>query len=363
MARSFLPTLGLVATVALLLGGCRTYPEPTFLPPQAPQPPAGVIDLYRALKPAPLPPSWPSGTFAGVTQPAAGFLPGKGVLLIRLPVPGGPPDGLYLGDVATDETSLLARVSPGKAQDIATAAGAGQAGVAFQVGPESGPRSAPVELLPWRGPRRSIETPGAGHDTIATSFLFVGHELLYLSTRTVGENDLTAVIACDLATGACRRLFHEASLSSSLDVIAFGADRLHVYLALKPADPGDPVQGEIVTIPLRGGRTHVLWRTAGVMTSMVRAHGLLIFTEDFGVDEGLYLRERETMIRLTAPGVFPSNPSCGDGYVAWWADRPELLDLRSDRLYRIPGSMPEIYGDLLTYVTPAGLHWVLLPPA
>lgn len=363
MRRSFLPTIGVVLAMALLLGGCKTYPEPSFLPPQGPEPPAGVIDLYHALTPMPLPSSWPSGLFAGVTEPATGYLTGHGVLLIRLPTAGGPPDGLYLGEVGSDKTSLLARIAPGRFRDIATAAAEGQAGVAFQVGPESGPRNAPVELLPWGGAQRSIKTPGAGRDTIATSFHFVGQDLLYLSTRTSGENDLTAVIACSLVTGACQRLFHEASTRSSLDVIAYGADSHRVFLALKPADPGDPVQGEIVAIPLAGGRAQVLWRTAGVLTSMVRAKGLLIFTEDFGVDEGLYLREGQTMIRLTAPGVFPSNPSYGDGYIAWWADQPELLDLRSDRLYRIPGWMPEIYGDLLTYVTPAGVHWVRLPPA
>ncbi len=347
-----------------MLAGCTTYSEPSVLPAAGPEPPAGVIDLYRALKPADLPAAWPVGTFPGVTMPAWGYLPGRGVLLTVLPTPGGSLGGLYLGRPKTGRESLLVPIAPGSERDIATAASIGPGGIAFQVGPESGPRSAPVELAPAAGGKPiALALPRADRHSIDTSLQFEGQDLLFLSTRSAGENDLTSVVACDLYAKACRSLFSERSSASSLDVIAIGSDRKSVYLALKPADPEDKVQGEIVELSLAGGRARTLWRTGGILTSMVAGPGFLAFTEDFGVDEGLYLREGQTMIRITAPGVFPSNPSYGGGYLAFWANEPALLDLSADRLYRIPGQMPELFGNLLTYVTPQGLRWVLLPAA
>ena len=358
------PRLALAAMLGLLLSGCKTYPEPTLLPSAGPSPPADVINLYSALSAQNLPSAWPTGLFPGVSQPAAGYLPGKGVLLSVLPSRNGPADGLYFGEPATGSERLIVSITPGKHLDIATAAGVGLGGVAFQVGPESGPRHAPVQLEPLTGgPARWLRLPQGDRGSIDTSFHFVGHELVFLNTRTKGGNDLTSVVACDLLTYACRDLYREASDRSSLDVIALGTGTGHAYLAIKPADPGDPVQGEIIAVPLTGGRPRTLWRTPGVLTSVVRGSGGLAFTEDFGIDEGLYLREDRTMIRITAPGDYPSNPSFGDGYITWWAQKPELLDLRTDHLYRIPGFMPDLYGDLLTYVTPAGVRWIRLPPA
>ncbi len=364
MTRGILPRLALTAMLGLLLSGCKTYPEPTFLPSAGPAPPADVINLYRALRPQNLPSAWPKGLFAGVGQAAAGYLPGKGVLLSVLPSRNGPADGLYFGEPATGSEGLIVSISPGKHRDIATSAAVGLDGVAFQVGPESGPRDAPVQLEPLSGgPARLLRLPPEDRGSIDTSFHFVGHELIFLNTRTEGGNDLTSVVACDLRTYACRDLYRKASDRSSLDVIALDTGKSHAYLAIKPADPADPVQGEIVSVPLTGGKPHTLWRTSGVLTSVVRGPGGLAFTEDFGVDEGLYLREDRTMIRITAPGDYPSNPSIGNGYISWWAQRSELLDLRTDQLYRIPGFMPELYGDLLTYVTPAGVRWIRLPHA
>ncbi len=364
MQRSLLPRIALIAAAGLLLAGCKTYPEPSIVPSAGPQPPADVIDLYRALKPAVIPAAWPSGAFPGVLMPASGYLPGTGVLMSALPTPGGLADGLYLGNPETGQAKLVVPITPGPERNIATASALGLDGIAFQVGPESGPRKAPVQLARAAGGKpAALDLPPADRHGIATSFHFEGHKLVFLSTRSVGENDLTSVVACDLPSGKCRDLFREQSSASSLDVIAIGTDAQSVYLALKPADPEDTVQGEIVRVPLQGGKPVKLWRTGGILTSIVPGPALLAFTEDFGVDEGLYLREGQTMIRITPPGVFPSNPSYGDGYLAFWANQPELLDVRADRLYRIPGQMPELYGNLLTYVTPKGLRWVQLPPA
>ncbi len=364
VARNLLPRIALIAALGLALSGCTTYPEPSILPPAGPAPPAGAIDLYRALTPEAMPSTWSSGIFPGMTQPATGYLPSRGVLLTVLPSPHGRKDGLYIGNPMTGRLTLAVAISPGSARDIATASALGAGSVAFQVGPESGPRSAPAEIATKpASPPVSLTVPPADRGSIDTSFHFEGDELVFLGTRSAGENDVTSVVACNLVRGSCRDLFRAASQRSSLDVIALGAGRSHAYLALKPADPGERVQGEIVAVPLDGGEPRTLWRTSGILTSMARGRGVLAFTEDFGVDEGLYLREGQTMIRITPPGEFPSNPTLGSGYIAWWADRPELLDLRSDRLYRIPGWMPELYGNLLTYVTPEGVRWVRLPPA
>ena len=363
MQKSLLPRIALIAAAGLVLAGCKTYPEPSIIPSAGPEPPPGVIDLYRALKPVDLPAAWPTGTFPGVTMPATGYIPGQGVLLTTEPTKDGLADGLYLGYPQTGRERLVVPISPGRERDIATASALGQDGIAYQVGPESGPRNAPVELAAVTGGKPAmLRLPPGDLRSIDTSFHFEGHELIFLSTRSLGDNDLTSVVACHLPSGSCRDLFREQSSASSLDVIAIGTDTHNVYLALKPADPEDKVQGDIVEVPIQGGRPRTLWRTAGILTSMVPGAGLLAFTEDFGVDEGLYLREGKTMIRITPPGVFPSNPSYGNGYLAFWANSPELLDIRADRLYRIPGQMPELYGDLLTYVTPQGLRWVQLPP-
>lgn len=353
-------TLILVA-VTLLLAACKTYPEPTFLPPPQPSPPANVINLYRALKAKPLPVDLKGGLLKGFGQPAAGYLAGEGLLLSVWPARGGHADGLYLADLQSGKTRLIMAITPGAARDVATASAIGSGYFALQIGPESGPRYAPVLFGHIGGAPRPLRLPAADRRSIATSLSIRGSDLLLISTRSIGVIDHTNAVDCALPAGLCRNVLQERSNRSDLNVIAISAGAGRVYAALKPADPGDAIQGEIVDFPCRGGKARTVWRTSGVLTAIVAGPGFLAFTEDFGIDEGLYLRSYETLIRVTPPSVYPSNPSYGDGYLAWWAAAPQMLDIRTDRLYTIPGFMPEIYGNVLTYLTQQGLRYETLP--
>ena len=354
------PLAVIAVCASVLLTGCRTY-TPSFMPTFPPSPPS-ALQLYRALRPEPLPYGVRGGLVAAITQPASGYLPGEGLLIPVWPTPAGPRDGLYLLNPASGRMSPLAPLLPSNREHVVTASALGQGYFAYQAGPESGPRRAPLQLDTLAAHQLTLAMPRGTASAIYTSLAFAAGYLDFIATRSRGENDVTSAVSCALPKGPCRVLQSEHSSRTGLDVIALAPRGKRVYIALKPADPEDATQGMIAWVGQSGGKLHVLERTTGIPTSIVAGPDFLLFTEVVGIDDGLYVWRAHSLMRLTSPSEFPSDPSYGDGYVAWWGDSPGLLDLRTDQLYRVPGQQPVVHGDILTYLTPQGLHWLRLPP-
>ncbi|MDA8345171.1 MAG: hypothetical protein M0Z66_06775 [Thermaerobacter sp.] len=353
---------GAVAAAAILLTGCKTYPGPGFGPTE-PAPPPAALAVYASFHPVPLPHGLPGGLLKGVFTPPTSYAAGEGLLIPVPPSKGGPADGLYLYSTATGTLTRVERIAPGPSRDVATSSAVGDGYIAYQIGPESGPRTAPVELqaVPGGAPH-AITLPKRDRGGIHTLMTIQGGYLDFLTTRESGDNDLTGAVACRLPNGPCKNLMFENSGLSQTDVIALTADAGWVYVALKPADPGDSAFSALLALPQNGGPRRVLWRGAGVITSVVAAQAGLLFTADYGTDEALYFLRQGGLSRLTAPSQFPSHPSFGAGYVTWWSQSPFVFDIGSDRVYRVPGVLPQLFGDLLTYITPQGVRWVRLPP-
>lgn len=346
---------------ALLLGGCRTY-TPSFMPTFPPSPPPAEA-LYRTLHEEPLPAGLPGGVVRGVRVPSGNFVQGEGLLVPIWPAPGAPPDGLYLLSPSGTGLRPLALLTPPGPENVPTASALGRGYFAYQAGPEAGPRRAPLVVQRLDGQSVRLHLPKIALRSIYTSLTFADGRLYFIATHTFRGNDTTSAVACSLPQGRCRVLQTEESARSGLDIVLLTAAGGRIYLAIKPADPEDPGKSRIAWLPAAGGRTHVVLRMQGTLTSLVVGNGFLMFTEVVGIDDGLYLWRSGNLVRLTPPSEFPSNPSCSGRYVAWWGSQPRLLDLRTDRLYRVPGYGPQLAGGILTFLTPRGLMWLVLPDA
>ncbi len=346
----------------ILLTGCRTYPAPG-VGPTAPLPPPAAVRVYRAVRPVPLPDNLPTGLLSRFGSPPAGYAQDTGLLFAAWPSASGPADGLYLQGTEGAPPRLLVRIAPGRAKDVATSSAIGEGYLAYQVGPESGPATLPLELQRLSGGRAwALKLPADDRGDVAALPTITGGYLDFLAVRDTRTADRTAAVSCRLPQGPCRDLISLDSDRARHDVIAVSGYGPRLYAALNPVDPAGGASAEIISVPQAGGHRQVLWQGPGVITSIVPIHGGMLFTMFSGTDGAIYLLEGGGLARLTVPGDFPSHPSYGAGYVTWWDGSPCVFQIGSGRAYRVPGSLPELFGNLLTFVTPQGVRWVRLPP-